>query len=142
MKKTLLMLVGCTALAMAAELATVHLPFASQVGQTMLPAGEYTVRTLDNGGSSTVIALDGANGVHAAVPAKRVPQAGPGSADLKFVRSPTGLKLSQILRRRAGLLLRTGTVARPDWGPEGRTPRPPLSPGSSRTGTRLGAESP
>jgi len=62
----------------------------------LLPAGEYTVRTLDDGGSSIVSALVGANGVHAAVPAKRVPQTGPGSADLKFVRSPSGLKLSHI----------------------------------------------
>jgi len=39
MKKTLLMLVGCTALAMAAELATVHPPFATQVGQNCSPPG-------------------------------------------------------------------------------------------------------
>jgi|GEM_PF-2651143 len=75
--------------------------FAAQVGNTTLPAGEYSVRTLENGGSSTVIGFDSSTGHHVAAHAKRVPQTGPSSAELKFTRSAEGLnsgglKLSQI----------------------------------------------
>jgi hypothetical protein len=96
MKKKLMMLAGCAAVAMAAEIATVRLPFAAQVGATLLPAGEYRVGTVDNRASTSVITLVDDEGHRATVPAKRILREGPGAAELKFTRSGNGLKLRQI----------------------------------------------
>jgi hypothetical protein len=96
MKKKMMMLAACAAAAMAAELATVRLPFAARVGATLLPAGEYRVGTVDNGGGTSVITLVDDEGRRATVPAKRVVLDGAGSAELKFTRSGNELKLRQI----------------------------------------------
>lgn len=96
MKKKMLMLVACATVAMAAEIATVRLPFAARVGATLLPAGEYRVATAENGGANSVITLADDEGHRATVPAKRVIQEAAGPAGLKFLRSGNELKLRRI----------------------------------------------
>ncbi len=96
MKKKLMMLAACAAVGIAAEIATVRLPFAARVGTTLLPAGQYRVGTVENGGSTSVLTLVDDEGHCATVPAKRVLQEGAGSAELKFTRSGSELKLRRI----------------------------------------------
>jgi hypothetical protein len=78
MKRTILGTVVClgalmgTASAQMTDSLTVNLPYAASVGGVTLPAGQYTIRDVQNDGSSSVIEISSYKGKSVAVIATEV----------------------------------------------------------------------
>jgi hypothetical protein len=72
----------------------VQFPQPVHVNGTWLPAGEYTIRTISNGGDTPLLAIEGGDGKSVLAPARR--DAMPGS-------SPE-MHAGAVLRERGGVL--------------------------------------
>lgn len=83
--------------ALAEEKLKAHLSQATWCGETLLPAGEYTIRTIEMSSDQPVLSVSNEEGLHILVPAMRMKQISrPDRTELVIRRDSDAARLSVV----------------------------------------------
>lgn len=74
----------------------VTLPMAAHIGDTKLPAGEYTIHVMDTSAGVPVLEVSSRGGVHILVPASRQEENGSEKTDLVLTHDGADFRISSM----------------------------------------------